>query len=328
MHNRGWSVAGVGGTVRRVSASRVQRASVEGWTGYEVSSGNGDLRVTVIPELAMLGVSLRHRGEEMLGRRGGVGAYADRGSTMGIPLLYPWANRLSDLAAAGLMVDRESSLVRIDVGTGLPIHGLSLRRAPWSVRVESTGRAATVAGTLSFDSSSALGRAFPYPHTLEVGYRMGDAALDITTTVVPTGAAALPISFGFHPYFAPPGAPRSRWELRASVTSRLELDDRVLPTGRVTEATGVDGPLGDRVLDDAFTVRAPAEFVLSAGDREILVRFGPGYPITQLYAPMGEDLIAIEPMTAPADALVTRGSGLREVRPGERFSAGFSIAVR
>ena len=47
-----------------------------------------------MPDVGMVGRSLRHRGEEMLGQRGGLEAYAARGSSFGLPLLHPWANRL------------------------------------------------------------------------------------------------------------------------------------------------------------------------------------------------------------------------------------------
>src|SRR5215218_3757907 len=67
---------------------------------------------------------MRHRGDELLGLRSGLGAYATRGATMGVPLLYPWANRL---AAPGYRFGRRE--VALDAGTprdehGLPIHGL------------------------------------------------------------------------------------------------------------------------------------------------------------------------------------------------------------
>ena len=50
--------------------------------------------------------SLRHRGEELLAQNTGVSAYAEHGKTMGIPLLYPWANRLAgfDYSVAGRTV--------------------------------------------------------------------------------------------------------------------------------------------------------------------------------------------------------------------------------
>ena len=47
------------------------------------------------PSLGMVCCSLVHGGEELLELRGGLDAYAERGSTMGIPLLHPWANRLA-----------------------------------------------------------------------------------------------------------------------------------------------------------------------------------------------------------------------------------------
>jgi len=54
------------------------------------------LEATFVPAAGMLCSSLRHRGQELLAQNAGVSAYAERGKTMGIPLLYPWANRLAD----------------------------------------------------------------------------------------------------------------------------------------------------------------------------------------------------------------------------------------
>ncbi len=51
----------------------------------------------------MICCSLRHRGEELLAQVGGLAEYEHDGHTMGIPLLYPWANRLAafDYGPAG-----------------------------------------------------------------------------------------------------------------------------------------------------------------------------------------------------------------------------------
>jgi aldose 1-epimerase len=51
-----------------------------------------------------------------------------------------------------------------------------------------------------------------------------------------------------------------------------------------------------------------------------------GYSHAQLFAPATEDVIAFQPMTAPADALRT-GNGLRTVNPGASFTASFRIDV-
>ena len=59
-----------------------------------LSSDDADLQVSFAPELGILACSMLHAGEELLGQRSGLAAYARSGATMGIPLLYPWANRL------------------------------------------------------------------------------------------------------------------------------------------------------------------------------------------------------------------------------------------
>lgn len=53
------------------------------------------LTATFVPSAGMICTSLADGGVELLGQRRGLQAYLDNGKTMGIPILYPWANRLS-----------------------------------------------------------------------------------------------------------------------------------------------------------------------------------------------------------------------------------------
>jgi aldose 1-epimerase len=55
----------------------------------------GDLVAVFLPVHGMLGASLRHQGAEILRRVQDLEATAAKGSTAGIPLLHPWANRLA-----------------------------------------------------------------------------------------------------------------------------------------------------------------------------------------------------------------------------------------
>src|SRR5271165_2803189 len=83
------------------------------------------LEATFVPGAGMICSSLRHNGDELLAQNAGVGAYAERGKTMGIPLLYPWANRLADFqyTVAGLTVQVPHDPTRIALDdNGLPIH--------------------------------------------------------------------------------------------------------------------------------------------------------------------------------------------------------------
>ena len=51
------------------------------------------LAAQFVPEAGMIGTSLTDSGVELLGQRRGLQAYLEAGKTMGIPILYPWANR-------------------------------------------------------------------------------------------------------------------------------------------------------------------------------------------------------------------------------------------
>src|SRR5215475_15614775 len=93
--------------------------------------GAGELEAVFLPGRGMLGASLRHRGEELLRRIEDLETWAAKGSTAGIPLLHPWANRLAGprYRAAGqeVVLDPSSPLLHLDEH-GLPMHGV-----PWSL---------------------------------------------------------------------------------------------------------------------------------------------------------------------------------------------------
>ena len=136
------------------------------------------------------------------------------------------------------------------------------------------------------------------------------------------------MSFGFHPYFRLPGLPRAEWRIHWPAMTRLLLAERSIPTGEEAPFPVFDGKLGDRAFDDGFALPDPRAFFSIAGSgRRITVEFIEGYRCAQVFAPPGQDYIAIEPMTAPANALVS-GRGLRLVKPGELFRAAFCVNVQ
>jgi aldose 1-epimerase len=279
---------------------------------------SGELTATFAPTHGMLCASLVQEGEELLGQRNGLDAYAETGATMGIPLLYPWANRLGGLAYAyaGARVTIDPRDVRLDAN-GLPMHGLRPALRGWEVVTASAER--LVAGR---DATGLAG--FPFDHRIELAAELRAAALTLTTTITATGDGPVPICFGHHPYLQLPGVPRARWEITAPVDERLELDARQLPTGERAPAGDLDGPLGTRTFDDAFTVAGAGVFAVAGGRRRIEVAFERGYPYAQVFAPDTIDAVCFEPMTAPTDALRHEPDA---VAPGESFAARFSVRV-
>lgn len=311
----------------------VGERSEEGFAALTLEGhARGGLEAVFVPEAGMICCSLKHRGEELLGQREGLRAYVDHYATMGIPFLHPWANRLgADRFAAG---GREVDLTLPDLplkrdGAGLPIHGLLSAAPGWRVgRHAELDSGGALAASFDFAAYPHLLEAFPFPHLVEIEATLVEGSLEIQTSLTATGDVAVPVSFGFHPYLVLPGVPRAEWVLEAPVHERIVLDDRGLPTGE-REPTAIEpDPLGERTYDDAFLAPSPGTaFALAAPDRRIELRMDSGYPFTQIFAPAGLEAVAIEPMTAPVNALITGGPELTFVPPGETFAASFSISV-
>jgi aldose 1-epimerase len=296
------------------------------------SPAGGGMEAAFVPEAGMVGCSLRHRGEELLGQRGGLATYVAERGTMGIPLLHPWANRLSrerfSVAGGDVALDSSFRPPSLDPN-GLPIHGLLAAADGWRVdRHEATGDGALLAASFDFGAHDELLAAFPFPHRLLFEATLTGTKLTITATVQASGDTTVPISFGYHPYFTLPGVDRAEWEIEIPVREWLTLDSRMLPTGEREECWVEAGRLGSRTFDDAYVAPAgSAPFVVSGGGRRIEVAFEAGYPYAQVYAPADDDVIALEPMTAPTNALVTGGPELPLLAPGDGYSATFSITV-
>jgi aldose 1-epimerase len=297
------------------------------------SPASGGIEAAFVPGAGMVGCSLRHRGEELLGQRRGLHAYLAERATMGIPLLYPWANRLArrrfSVAGRDVVIDPQATPLRLD-SAGLPMHGLLSAAAGWQVeRHESVGDAAVLAARFDFAAHDELMAAFPFAHVLLFEATLAGPTLTIATTVQARDDGPVPIAFGYHPYLRLPGVARSDWEIEVPVHEQLRLDSQMLPTGERVVAQVHAGALGARTFDDAFVApEGSAPFVLAGGGRRIELAFVEGYPYAQVFAPADDDVIAFEPMTAPANALVAAGPALRLVAPGDSFRATFSITLR
>jgi aldose 1-epimerase len=229
--------------------------------------------------------------------------------------------------------------VRVD-NRGLPIHGL-LGAAAWHVtRVAADKRSALVTSRFEFWTHPDLMAQWPFAHSYEMTYLLGDGVLEVRTTVSNLSAEPMPVALGFHPYYRIPDSPRDQWVLRMPARSWVVADDRRIPTGEFKPFDLPNPlPLKDRTLDDGFTdlerdAKGMASFRIQSGEKEIEILFGPKYPVAVVWEPamppgQSGGFICIEPMTGVTNAMnlhhAGRYSGLQTIPAGGKWTESFWI---
>lgn len=178
-----------------------------------------------------------------------------------------------------------------------------------------------------------------YPWTLDLGveYALGDDGLTVTLTARNRSDSPAPFAAGMHPYLDV-GSPLDEASVRLPATERVLVDDRMLPTGVAPIDAGLDLRAGASLrgvrLDDCFTGLERDD------DGHLVVRLsGPGATVemwlddawrrVQLFTGdhLGErarQALAVEPMTAPADAF-NSGEDLLVLEPGEAWTGRYGI---
>jgi aldose 1-epimerase len=287
---------------------------------------SSSLTATYVPNAGMVGTSLSDEGVELLGQRRGLQAYVSNHRTMGIPILYPWANRLS---SNGYGVD--GAVVTLTPGTGgvrtdqhgVPIHGTLAGYPDWTVTTQLESR---LTAELDYAARPGLLATFPFPHLLQLDITLEDRTLTVRTTVTATTGSRVPLCFGFHPYLQLPDIPRAEWQMETPAMRFRPVNAWGIPTGEMEPHEATTELLGDRFFDDGYDEVEPGSvFAVSGGGRRIEVHFDEGYPAAQIFAPGDDDVVCFEPMAAPTDSL--RRGGYRVVSPGESAVAQFRIRV-
>lgn len=255
--------------------------------------------------------------------------------SLGGAILLPYANRIRGRALAGtreIETQVAGKTVRLPMNWGgkapgaeqYAMHGLMLD-TPFEVQQGE----AFVRGVLH---AGDFGGRWPSATNVEVEYRLGATALELTVRATNAGDAPLPIGIGWHPYFNLPSGDRSQARLRIAARSRTAVNDydEVLPTGEVLGVCGTPydfsqgQPLGDLYLDDCFVD-------LEDGIAEVTdpaARFGvrvsakaPPVRAFQVYAPPDKPFVVVEPQFNRADPFGAqwRGAdtGMVILQPGE-----------
>src|SRR4051794_41069063 len=216
---------------RRYSA---ETGEADGMTVVRLRSPGPDgLEASFAPTANLVLFSLRHGGREMLALNDGLRAYAENGTMMGVPLLYPWANRLSARAySAGrtrVVLDGDGDeLFSVD-HNGLPIHGARPALMQWEVvSMAGDSASASLDATLEWEPGSAAFALLPFRHRVRYHARLTGRAVQIALVVEPASDQPVPVAFGFHPYLRIRGGARSDARMALPVRRMLAHDDRMI----------------------------------------------------------------------------------------------------
>lgn len=246
-------------------------------------------------------------------------------------VLVPWPNRVRDGRWSHEGRDLQLDLTEVERTNA--IHGL-LRNTPYRV-VERTADAVTLA------ASVVPQHGYPFHLETTVTYRLTGNGIRVEHGVTNVGVDPAPYAVGTHPFLRVGDHPVDSLTITARTVEHIAVDARLNPTGtEPVTGTRYDLSTGPRIadleFDDAWRVEPDPDGVtrtiLSAddgtetelwqdGDWEYLQVF-----ITRAYPTSDGPVtaIAVEPMTAPANALVS-GDGLRWLAPGESWSGTWGI---
>ncbi len=250
-------------------------------------------------------------------------------------LLMPWPNRIRD--GRYTFGGREHQLSLTEVRRGHASHGL-VRWVAWTLVEHSASSVA-----LGYRLMAQTG--YPWTLDLEVRYDLSADGLTVTQSATNLSPEPAPFAMGAHPYLLAGDGPVDAWELTLPASTRLLTDDRLIPVGEeAVDGTPYDfrivRPIRDTVLDHAFgDLERDEHGVATTALRDPRTGLGVALwvdatlPWLQVFSAddgtqRARQALAMEPMTAPADAfrsgrdLVTLGPA---GSPGDARSGSWGI---
>jgi len=246
-------------------------------------------------------------------------------------VLVPWPNRVKD--GTWELDGEQQRLSLTEPAAGNAIHGL-LRYRPYEL-VERTDSSVTQRAPIYPE----LG--YPFLLDTRVTHELDTEGLTVTHTIENVGDRPAPVAIGAHPYLRIGDVPPEELRLTVVGGTHYDVDDRLNVTGTspVQQGSPLDLSGGRRVseldVNDGYgDLPSPIAHVLEADDgRRVVLWSDDDFGYVQVFTHRkfatkqpGEVALAVEPMTAPANAL-NSGEGLRWLAPGESWTASWGIRL-
>lgn len=179
---------------------------------------------------------------------------------------------------------------------------------------------------------------YPFHLRTRVTYTLQPDGLHVAHDIENVGARTAPVALGVHPYFHIDGVATEDLVVHSTGTTTLVVDERNIPVGEVAvdDATDLRGGrrLGDASLDNGYRglerdAEGRARHTLTAPDgRRLELWQDAGFRWVQVFTtdryPGYSLAVAIEPMTAPANAFAT-GTDLDTLRAGSVLAREWGV---
>lgn len=279
-----------------------------------------------------------------------VGAAATQSSRYGIPILFPWP---SGIPGGSFTFENKVYSLNDPGKTGSAHHGF-VKNVPWRVmRSDCDNTAAWL--TCSIDSSACGEAAARYPSTftLEVTWRLTPDRFQIIMEARNTGASAMPMAMGLHPYFTIPfgkNGTRQETRLAADVRRQWNLDAIVsvkpgsakpvqifLPKPTFDLAAKEGTLIGDVKFNHVFEARfdekavTHASVIDPANQVKLTVSASKDFGTWVFYTPPDRSAISLEPWTLAPNGFNLAATGIKEagmltLQAGEKWNGQVEIS--
>ncbi|WP_136586110.1 aldose 1-epimerase family protein [Microbacterium hydrothermale] len=234
-------------------------------------------------------------------------------------VLVPWPNRIRDGRYRFDGADLQLAISEPKFGNAS--HGL-LRFAAYQPIEQTEERL-----VLGADVVPQTG--YPFHLRTRVTFTLQADGLHVAHDIENVGASTAPVALGVHPYLQIGGVDTADLVVHSSGTTTLVLDDRNIPVDEVPVGAGTDlrdgVRLGDAALDNGYRgmerdAEGRARHTLTAPDgARVELWQDEGFRWAQVFTtdryPGHPLAVAIEPMTAPANAFAT-GDDLEHLECG------------
>ncbi|ADN01233.1 aldose 1-epimerase [Spirochaeta thermophila] len=168
-------------------------------------------------------------------------------------------------------------------------------------------------------------RGYPFEVGLRVRYEVGGDGFSLRAHVWNAGGVAAPVSIGWHPYVSPgAGMQVDDLVLRIPAEAVLEVDERLLPTGRILPVGGTPWDfragrrLGSTPCDMGFFLFGKERMIAVSADRyRLIMRLGGIFSYVQVFVPPQRDGVAVEPVASLTDGFNHPEWGAPVLKPGE-----------